>query len=184
MPLYGTLLDTMEGSMTHKKTTCTEEEISIVWRESRQCVKGMAIDSNRYGCRKDGTLMESEPVGVMVISHLLNYPNPLPSSVSLYLQLSQRHITGRTSVDKKLTGLKNQCGIDKDYWGRHGMPRDRLQPNTDDLIPSGTALTKAPIQEQSNTYLFGTLWIFRRAIQVKRIKPRRNNTPIAKETYP
>jgi hypothetical protein len=29
-PLYGALLNMMEGSMTHKATTCTEEEISIV----------------------------------------------------------------------------------------------------------------------------------------------------------
>jgi hypothetical protein len=35
MPLYGALLDTMEGSMTHKTTTHTEEGISIVQRESR-----------------------------------------------------------------------------------------------------------------------------------------------------
>jgi hypothetical protein len=56
-------------------------------------------------------------------------------------------ITVRSSVDKKLTELKNQHGIDEDYWGRHRMPRDWLQPNTNDLIPSGTMLTKAPSQE-------------------------------------
>jgi hypothetical protein len=107
----------------------------------------MAIDSNGYRCRKDGTLIESEPVGVMVISHLLNYPNPLQSSVSLYRQLSQWRITVRSSADKQLTELKNWRGIDEDHWGRRRTPRDQLQPNTNDLIPSGTVLTEAPIWE-------------------------------------
>jgi hypothetical protein len=107
----------------------------------------MAIDGNGYGCRKDGALIESEPVGVMVISHLLNYPNPPQSSVSLYRQLSQQRITVRSSADKQLTELKNRHGIDEDDWGKCGTPRDQLQPNTNDSIPSGTALTEAPIQE-------------------------------------
>jgi hypothetical protein len=41
-----TLLNTMESSMTYEAMTCTEQQVSIVGRESGQNIEGVAVDSN------------------------------------------------------------------------------------------------------------------------------------------
>jgi hypothetical protein len=47
VPLHRALFYTMESSMAHKTTTHTKEEInSIIQRESRQSITGIAVNGN------------------------------------------------------------------------------------------------------------------------------------------
>jgi hypothetical protein len=86
MPLHRALLDAMESSAAYKASTHTEEQIGVVQGESRQSIKSEVVNSNQYWSREDGALIESKPVGVMVVRYgLLNYPNPSQPSDSLYL---------------------------------------------------------------------------------------------------
>jgi hypothetical protein len=59
----------MKGGMTDEATTSTKEEVSIVRQEMRKDVKGEAVHSNRDRIRKHGTLVESKPMGIVVIRH-------------------------------------------------------------------------------------------------------------------
>jgi hypothetical protein len=59
----------MSGSATYKATTSAEEEIGIIIQQTGESVKSEAVDSQRYGGRENRLLIESDPVGVMVIGH-------------------------------------------------------------------------------------------------------------------
>jgi hypothetical protein len=65
----GTLLNMMKSHVTYKAMTSTEEEFGIVRREMRKSTKGETVNS--YGDRSGEyrTLVESNPMGIMVIGH-------------------------------------------------------------------------------------------------------------------
>jgi hypothetical protein len=69
MSHHRTLLDAMEGGTTDEATTSTEEEVSVVRRETGESIKGEAVHSNRDGIGEHGALIESKPMGIVVIEH-------------------------------------------------------------------------------------------------------------------
>jgi hypothetical protein len=107
MSFYKTLLNTMESSAAHKTTTHAEGKVSIIQTKLGEGVEGETVNSDRDRSREHGTLIESEPVGMVVIGHWrLNYLGSLHLSLPLYLQLSQGHITFRTSSDNRRRGRR------------------------------------------------------------------------------
>jgi hypothetical protein len=85
MSLHRTLLNVMEGGMTDEAMTSTEDEVSVVRREMGESIKGEAVHSNRDGIGEHGALIESKPMGIVVIGHWrLNYPETsfIPSNRS------------------------------------------------------------------------------------------------------
>jgi hypothetical protein len=94
MPLHRALLDTMKGSMTDEATTSTEEEVSVIRRETRKGVKGEAIYSDGNGIGEHGTLVESEPMGIVVIRYQrLNYPETSSINPFLYTLESVKDVS-------------------------------------------------------------------------------------------
>jgi hypothetical protein len=75
MFLHRTLLDAMESGTTDEAMTSTEEEVSVVRRETRESIKSEAVHGNGDRIGEHRTLIESEPMGIVVIRHWrLNYP--------------------------------------------------------------------------------------------------------------
>jgi hypothetical protein len=133
------LLYAMKSSTTDEAAPGTEEKICIVRWEAGENIEGKAIYSNRYGSREDGTFIEHKPVGVMIVRHgLLNYLNPFHWPFPLYPRICQRSVTSDIWSDKGQDrwSYRDKCGIGKDNWGQHGMPQDRLQPDTGNPITS------------------------------------------------
>jgi hypothetical protein len=101
MSFYGTLLNTMKSGATHKAMTHAEEKVGIVRRKLGEGVEGETVNGNRDRSGEYRMLIESKPVGLLVIRHWrLNYLGSLHLSLLLYLQFSQGRITFRTSSDK------------------------------------------------------------------------------------
>jgi hypothetical protein len=59
----------MNGIVTYKAMTSTEEQIHTVWREMRQSVKGVAIDGYGHEGREGRLSIKGIPMGVMMIGH-------------------------------------------------------------------------------------------------------------------
>jgi hypothetical protein len=86
MSFYQTLFNMMNSGATHKATTHAEENVSIVWRKPGEGVEGETLDGNGNRSREHRTLIESEPVGMVVIGHWkLNYLGSLHLPLPLYL---------------------------------------------------------------------------------------------------
>jgi hypothetical protein len=74
MSFHRTLLDAMKSSMADEAMPGTEEQICVIRRETRESIEHKTVDSNIDGIGEDRTLIEQNPVGVMVVGHgLLNY---------------------------------------------------------------------------------------------------------------
>jgi hypothetical protein len=94
MSLHRTLLDTMESGTTDKATTSTKEEVSVVRRETGEGVKGEAVHSNRDRIGEHRTLVESEPMGIVVIGHWrLHYPETSSINTFLYTLESVKEVS-------------------------------------------------------------------------------------------
>jgi hypothetical protein len=85
MSFNRTLFDTMKGSTTYKATTSAEEKVGIVRRKMGEGIKGEAVHSNGDRSREHRTLIESKPMGIVVIRHWrLNHPESLHRPFPLY----------------------------------------------------------------------------------------------------
>jgi hypothetical protein len=65
--LHRTLLDLVKSGMAHEAMTHAEEQVGVVGRQTGQGIKCVAINGDRDRSREDGTLVEGEPVGMMII---------------------------------------------------------------------------------------------------------------------
>jgi hypothetical protein len=66
---YQALFYTMESCTTYKATSCTEEQVGIIWRKTKQSVECKAVNRNKDGVRENRAFVERDPVGVMEVRH-------------------------------------------------------------------------------------------------------------------
>jgi hypothetical protein len=119
----------MNGIATRETTTSAKEQVCIVRRKARQSVKSETVYGYGDGSQKGGTTIEVVPMRVMIIRHdLLITPTPLRQPFPLYHWISQGRVTSDIVSDKGQDKWRSrdEHGIGKDDWGRHGTPRDRL----------------------------------------------------------
>jgi hypothetical protein len=86
MSFHRTLLDMMKSGMAHEAMTSAEEKIGVIRRKTRESIEDETVHSNGVRGGEHRTIIESEPVGIMVIRHWrLNYLVPLHQPFPLYL---------------------------------------------------------------------------------------------------
>jgi hypothetical protein len=119
-----TLLNTMNSCVTYEATTSTEEEVGIIGRETRKSIKSETVDSHGDRSREYRALVESNPVGMMVIRHWkLWNPSLFPflytcDSVTDEYLLTHHQTKERTNGIKKMNmGLKNTIGEGAEHPG-------------------------------------------------------------------
>jgi hypothetical protein len=61
------MFNMVECSTTYKTMTHAEEEVGVIRGELRESIEGVAVDGYRYRCQEHGTLIEGEPVGMMIV---------------------------------------------------------------------------------------------------------------------
>jgi hypothetical protein len=59
----------MESCTTNEAMSHTEEQVGIVWRETRQSVEREAVNRNKDRIGENRAFVERDPVGVMEVRH-------------------------------------------------------------------------------------------------------------------
>jgi hypothetical protein len=68
------------GEVEDKAVTGAKEQVHVFIRQTREGIKGDAINSHRDRSREEGAFIELHPVGVVVIRHgTLNQSQAFPS---------------------------------------------------------------------------------------------------------
>jgi hypothetical protein len=121
MSFHRTLLDTMKSGTTYKATTSAEEKISVVRRKMRECVEGETVYSNGDRIGEHRTLVESIPMGIVVIGHWrLNYLETPPLILS-FITATQSKRYHFWDIIRQREGQKESGGQTWDWptlWGK------------------------------------------------------------------
>jgi hypothetical protein len=96
---------TMSGTVTDEATTCNEEQICIMLRQSGKSVEGDTINSHEDQSRETRPLIEFNPVGVVIVrDDSLNYFHTLCSPYILPVQSQKNHYGSLRTIGQKGRG--------------------------------------------------------------------------------